>query len=229
LQTLCGQYESALASVGLKPNPKKSATLRIRAHGKEKRWYCGNEPYVMLDNNVVGTISVEKTYRYLGTHATLGVYTPEVAQRLNDGLNNQTRAPLKPQQRIYMLRHHLIPSLLHQLVLEEKVTRKPLRNLNYAIRAAIRKWLRLAKDCPNSLFYAPESEGGLNLHEMLVCIPLLRRERMGRLMDTAVSGKDPVLGHLTTRTRYMRDEITKWSKVKAYSKEITTGRSCDIE
>jgi hypothetical protein len=54
LRTLCGQYVSALASVGLKPNPKKSATLWIRAHGKDKRWYCGNEPFISMDNNMVG-------------------------------------------------------------------------------------------------------------------------------------------------------------------------------
>lgn len=39
---------------------------------------------------------------------------------------------------------------------------------------------------------------------------------MGRLVDTAVSGKDPILEHLTTRTEYMRAETESWSEVKAY-------------
>jgi hypothetical protein len=155
LRALAAQCESALASVGLKPNLQKSATLRSRADGKKKRWYCVNRHFYSWTLKMVPALSTGKAYRYLGTQATLGEYTPDAFQTLDEGIKNVTKAPLKPQQRTYMLRYHLVPSLLHQLALEEKVTRKLLKTLDYAIQAAIRRWLRLAMDSPNSLFYAP--------------------------------------------------------------------------
>ena len=57
-------------------------------------------------------------YRYLGTSAGVRPEQLDVVKKLASGLPELTRTALKPQQRMYLLRVHLLPSLHHQLVLE---------------------------------------------------------------------------------------------------------------
>lgn len=41
----------------------------------------------------------------------------KAANKLQRGLSNLSTAPLKPQQRLYILKHHLLSALYHELVL----------------------------------------------------------------------------------------------------------------
>jgi hypothetical protein len=216
LRSLASAFERALALVGLRPNPKKSATLEVRVDGKGKRWVCGVRGLLNLGGEEVRPLTVAESYRYLGTHATLGCKVPSDCEaKLRDGLSNISKAPLKPQQRLFVLRTQLIPSLYHEMVLGDRVTLGCLRQLDKFIRKTVRGWLRLPHDSPVALFYADADDGGLGLDELSVLVPLLRRQRLDRLFDQAGSGSDPVLRWCCDDDFTLRRARVKWDNVKA--------------
>ena len=138
-----------------------------------------------MSGSKVNSITVRGAYRYLGTWATLGEGRSKACDKLRDGLSNLSRAPLKPQQRLFILRTQLLPSLYHELVLGDKVTGQGLRSLDREVRRTVRRWLRLPHDSPNSLFYAKDVVGGLGLDELACVVPLLRRRRPDKLLISA--------------------------------------------
>ena len=161
LRALAESFEAKLASVGLRPNPKKSATLQILIDGKRKKWVNGTASIVDLDRTPVPALSVEQAYRYLGTSVTLGSQAQLSSKaKIERGLGNLSRAPLKPQQRLFMVMMQLLPSLHHELVLGDGVTYRYLKGLDLLVRKAVRAWLRLPHDTPVSLFYASADDGG---------------------------------------------------------------------
>lgn len=106
---LCRQYESNLASVGLRANPKKSASLVITTDGKRKRWLVDSRCYLTLADKVA-PMDVTTVYRNLETSAGVRVTLLSAMEKLKKGLRNLTLAPLKPQQMMYFLGKHTFDS-----------------------------------------------------------------------------------------------------------------------
>ena len=147
---LAKKFESGLSEVGLLPNARKSSTLAVIVDGRKKRWYCDSNQYLKLNGLDVPAMKVTDAYRYLGISVGAKVEQPDVKTRLEFGLQQLTKAPLKPQQRLYLLRVHLLPSLHHQLILD-RVTQGTLSWLDRIVRKAVRGWLRLPHDLPKSM------------------------------------------------------------------------------
>ena len=101
-----------MREVGLRPNGAKSASLRIAVSGKAKKWFCSPEPYLSLDGTPVPPLDIAGSYRYLGIKAAAGPLRTgtEVTRKLEEGIRQLSKAPLKPQQRLFFLRVHLLPS-----------------------------------------------------------------------------------------------------------------------
>jgi hypothetical protein len=95
-------------------------------------------------------------------------------------LKKISKAPLKPQQRLIILRTHLVPALLHGLIFG-RVTKAKLVTMDRAIRAEVRQWLHLPKDTALGYFHAPISEGGLGISSLSTLIPIYRKERLSKL------------------------------------------------
>jgi hypothetical protein len=169
MNRLLAELEAALMKVGLRPNAKKSVTLRIVVHGKSKRWAVDDREFATLAGLKVPAMSIVEVYRYLGVMMGAVSGKPRVGDKLLEGLSRLRRAPLKPQQRMYLLRVHLIPSLYHQLVLDDAKL-SLLKYLDRTVRASVREWLRLPHDCPRSLFHADSQYGGLGLPEFGLCV-----------------------------------------------------------
>ena len=91
-----------------------------------------------------------------------------------------TRAPLKPQQRVYILTKYLLPKLYHRLVLSRSNC-SVLKRLDKLVRRGLRSWLRLPNDAVNSFFQAEIREGGLGVPSFRVSIPLMKSSRLERL------------------------------------------------
>jgi hypothetical protein len=58
LKTLASDFEAALATVGLLPNARKSATLWIFSSGKQKKWVVDPKPFLQLAGVEVPTIQI---------------------------------------------------------------------------------------------------------------------------------------------------------------------------
>jgi len=83
------------------------------------------------------------------------------------------KAPLKPQQRLFFLRVHVLPGLYHELVLGKR-SKYLLVAVDRKVRAAVRRWAHLPHDVPQPLFHAHTENGGLGIPELLVEVPLMR-------------------------------------------------------
>ena len=103
-----------------------------------------------------------------------------VLPKLRSQLESIDRAPLKPQQRLFIIKQNVIPATYHQLVLG-KVSKGLLKGLDCEIRRSLRKWLKLTHNSPNSYFYSNAKDGGLGVKSLRFTVPQLKVRRIGRL------------------------------------------------
>ena len=118
---------------------------------------------------VIPAKSIKQVYSYLGIPFSAKGPIVGLAEKLQVKLNNLGKAPLKPQQHMYILWRHVISAMYHQLVLTD-CTKKLLVFLDIKIRGAVR-WLRLPKDTSNFFIHAPITEGGLGIAVLKNAIP----------------------------------------------------------
>lgn len=159
----------------------KSASMRIDVDGKRKCWVVNPNDHLHVAGIGIPAKSIKQVYCYLGIPFSAKGPILDVAHKLQGYLDNLSRAPLKPQQRMYILRRHVLSSLYHQLVLTN-CAKKLLVFLDIKIRGAVRRWLRLPKDTSNFFIHAPVAEGGLGVAILENAIPLMRKARLEKLL-----------------------------------------------
>ena len=144
----------------------------------------------------------------------------DIAGKLQEGLGNMSLAPLKPQQRLFILNNHLIPSLYHQFVLTASC-KKYLKWLDRSVRAAVRSWLRLPHDSPKAFFHAKIFDGGLGIITLEHQVPLMKIKRINRLW----ASNDPVIREMLS-TDSAESLLAQQREPSGYSGvEIASGES----
>ena len=170
-----GPYISAASLNSLKSN-----TMRIAINGKRKQWLCDPVPFVSVSGGILPAITITCAYKYLGISISARERDSKPEEILTRGLNQLTRAPLKPQQRMFILANNLLPKLYHRLVLS-RIHGGFLRRMDKSIRRHIKSWLKLPHDGGNAFINTDVKEGGLGVHSLRVTIPCLKYKRMERL------------------------------------------------
>ena len=165
----------------------KSKTMAIVVDGRRKMWVCDRRPFLKVNGERLAAIAVNETQKYLGIHLSPYITRAHVDEVLKVGLDNLGQAPLKPQQRLHILTKHLLPRLMHQLVLAP-CSAKYLRNLDRMTRSAVRKWLHWPRDANVPSFHARVTDGGLGIALLEKQIPILKAKRLSRIRDST----DPV-------------------------------------
>ena len=139
----------------------------------------------------------------------------DIAGKLAEGLDNISRAPLKPQQRMFILTNNLIPSLYHQLVLTA-TSKKYLKWPDRSVQAAVRSWLKLPKDTPKAYFHAKIFDGGLGIVTLEHQVPLMKIKCIDRLWGSddpviremlSTDGAESLLARQRESTRYGEVQI----------------------
>uniref|UniRef100_A0A0V0JC37 Retrovirus-related Pol polyprotein from type-2 retrotransposable element R2DM n=1 Tax=Schistocephalus solidus TaxID=70667 RepID=A0A0V0JC37_SCHSO len=103
-------------------------------------------------------------------------------------LDELSHAPLKLQQRVSLLKRHLLPKVLHELVLGA-VHRNTLKRLDTQVRQHLRRWLRLPADTPTAFLHAPVNDGGLGVPCLAVLVPFAKRRRL----DSVLASSEPAV------------------------------------
>ncbi len=185
-ETPAGQQQAydtvagCLSQGGLRPNPMKCATMTIGKYGKRKAWYCDQKPYLRSGDQLIRAMRVDDAYKYLGIRFMVTGKQQQPNALLTGLLHNLRRAPLKPQQRLHILRAHLLPRLQHQLVLG-KVGVAKLHRMDQTLRRNVREMLKLPHDTPSAEIHAAVDDGGLGVMSLQSCVPRLFRERLANL------------------------------------------------
>ena len=195
-----------LAQCGLNVNKSKCATLNIIINPKKKQWICNPYSFISIDNSTIKALNIEETYRYLGIN--IGALDNK-NNSINDDLTSKllaiSKSTLKPQQKLFMLKNHLIPSMLHTLTFSN-VYLNSLKTTDRSIWAFVRRWLRLTSDTSLGVFYAPSSVGGIAITRLFLAIPVLRLKRISSIRRN----DDTIIQTLPDSV------ILKWSTPRVY-------------
>lgn len=123
------------------------------------------------------------TWIYLGIPFTWAGREKIVSSEiLEKDIENLTRGPFKPQQRLFALQTYVMPKLYHQLALGN-VMLATLKSADKRVRRTIRKWLKLPHDVPNAYIHAKIQDGGLQIPATRWMAPLLRKKRLNSLQN----------------------------------------------
>lgn len=134
-------------------------------------------------------MAIVEAYKYFGIQTGLvRMKATSSVERLHEGLVNLIKAPLKPQQRMFFLRVHLLPALHHELVFAGAMVGF-LKDMDRRVRASIRVWLKSPKDTAAAYFHVDAGAGEMGIPSLYHIIPVIARKRVQRL----VQSEDPVI------------------------------------
>ncbi|KAL7053298.1 hypothetical protein AAHC03_025514 [Spirometra sp. Aus1] len=188
LQQRLDGLANGLSLAGMVLNSAKCVSFYLQALGKEKST-CLQLCDVSIGGMVLRSLGPTDTFDYLGEPFSYrGKVTVGHRPVLHKMLEKITRAPLKPQQRLTLLKRHCLPKLLHQLVLGA-VHRNTLKRLDLQVRQAVRKWLKLPADTPISFLHTAIREGVLGVPCLAVLVPFSKRRRL----HSVLSSKEPAV------------------------------------
>lgn len=179
LQENLTRLHAAFARNGLEINAKKTGVLSMVASGRDKKVKVDTTPYFAVGGAVIPQRSPVDVWTYLGCKyqgAREFARDPPLAQ----AIEQLTRAPLKPQQRLRLLRDCLLPRYYHRWTVGT-VSAKTLKGMDIVVRTAVRRWLRFPHDVPAGYFHAPIQSGGLGMPLLRTLIPILKHNRLQRL------------------------------------------------
>lgn len=188
LQELLNQSEAYFKERGLSFNPQKSSTLSLVPSKRQKKIKVEQQPFQIAGSDIP-TLDCIASWKYLGVlFNTRGRKVPLTGE-LIPLLERLSAAPLKPQQRLVLLKHYLLPRFYHRGTFAH-VTAKLLRRLDTCVRLRIRRWLRLPHDTPVGYFHAPVESGGLGIPALRHMLPRLKLQRMAmlRMSDVPACG-----------------------------------------
>lgn len=205
LQSLIDRVVDFLGDCGLDANAGKCVTLAVKTIPKQKKTVIDSSCKFKINNIQIPTLTATSEWTYLGvTFGADGVRCHDVMNSLEQKLARLTKAPLKPQQRLWAIRSVLIPGVMYQLV-HCRVKFGYLKTLDKKIRMTLRKWLHLPKDCPNAYFHTNIRDGGLGVPSLRWWAPLQRLKALKRL------GKNHFLQAKRTTT-YLNSMISEAEK-----------------
>lgn len=184
LQSLLNTSTDFLSKCGLSVNANKCFTVAIRNVPRQKKSVVDAKTIFHCQGRPLPALRRTSEWKYLGVP-----FTPEgrLLARPTDAyqaaIDILSKAPMKPQQRMFGLRVMVLPSLYHGLTLG-RTNISVLKKLDNMTRAAARKWLALPSDTVKSYFHADVSDGGLSLPSMRYVIPILRLRRLRSLGES---------------------------------------------
>ena len=167
LQTLIDLTKEFYGSVGLSANSDKSVVY-------------GNANQIHIGESAIGT---DDKLNYLGLTISTGKRHRLKRSVLDPFLDKLKKSSLRPNQKLFMLRQHLIPKFLHRLV-HEDFTATILKSLDRAIRNCAKDFLHLPDSAASSWFHLSVKNGGLGLPELRFEIPILSFKRLSRLQSS---------------------------------------------
>ena len=179
---------------GLQMNAGKCKSIVIVYNAQRKKYIVDPTPVITINGDLVPSVSLEETYKYLGVKLGAGTLNhKDILESLKVKIERVDKSCLKPQQRMLAMRQHIIPSLYHVLIFS-KASKKSLLTFDRNIRFFVKKWCHLPKDTLNAFIHAEIKDGGLGIPNLGLRIPRMTMQRHMRLSASL----DPVVQAIYT-------------------------------
>lgn len=177
LQRLLDCAEGFLTACGMAVNVGKSFTVSLGTVPRQKKTTVDEGHFVLGGRELPWRKRTDR-WEYLGVpFSPEGRLRSDPTVKLVAGIRDLTKAPLKPQQRLFALRVFLLPSVFYAASLGA-VRLGSLNRCDRATRVAVRRWLDLPHDTPTAYFHSPIDSGGLGLPSLRWRIPRIRLSRL---------------------------------------------------
>ena len=199
--------EAFFSKRGLSINPSKSVALSAGVVPGKKVMVTYTTPKFYVRGVPIKQLGPEDLFKYLGGRYGQMGQTFD-GTNVHELLRRLGKSPLKPFQKLEILRVYLIPRLLHNLQ-NVTITKKALKNTDRVLRIFIRKALHLNKTTADAFLHAQIREGGLGIVSLWAHVPAILKSRI-----TAMQLTDEPLTHTVLSTNYIlkfRDKIDRWA------------------
>ncbi|KAJ3639116.1 hypothetical protein Zmor_004179 [Zophobas morio] len=212
---------------GMEVNPRKSVGLCVR--GYEGRSIPRVQPVFRIGGQWIRPIKAMDSFRYLGHQVgSFGVKRPNL-HALQMMLERVHRAPLKPDQKLSVLRQYLIPRLLYGFQ-NPGVTGGLLTAADRLIKRFVKRVLHFNIHTPDAVIHAAARYGGLGVYCLRSGVPFTfyrRLDRLGREGDPVIRAvmASPRVARLVSRIRQLAGDVPPdqvW-KERLHAGQMTAG------
>ncbi|KAH0813902.1 hypothetical protein GEV33_008889 [Tenebrio molitor] len=173
---------------GMSLNPSKSRVLVKRKYGGVL--LPDRDPELRVCRSVIPAVDDMNPFKYLGFLVGTSGVTRPCLSNYPVWMSRLMTLPLKPLQRMNLLRTHLLPRLFHGLQ-NNKISAANLKSIDRVTRHYVKRIAHLHLHTSDALIHAPLQEGGLGITELRVAIPYMFRSRIVKLREGA--DHDPTL------------------------------------
>lgn len=116
LQEIMNVLTTTLATDGLKINSNKTFSLLWVKDAKRKKLIYNSSDNIMVNNQAIKTLQTNDYFTYLGAEfGTTGLMKIN-STKFQDDFQTLRAAPCKPQQKLFMLVHFLLPKYYHTFI-----------------------------------------------------------------------------------------------------------------
>lgn len=188
MQIMADYCEEFYRKRGMSLNPSKSVLLRRVTAPKAQTTAIGLRSRIIIADERPRILTRgTDVFNYLGVEFSPMGLSEVSKERLGNLLDRLGAAPLKPEQKMYFLRQHLIPSLLHETVLG-RIRVGILQEWDMRIKKFIKETLHLYRWAIDGLIYLPINRGGLGIPNLALMVP---RILLNRLRNLASKSDNP--------------------------------------
>ena len=171
---------SFLTSMCMSLNAKKCSAIVLRTVPAKKKVFIDTNVKFSVGNEDIPLINTNNNLRYLGRYFHYRGLTPCNTKALYDQLNRVKRAPLKPAQKLSIIKEFLIPRFIDHFQ-QPNITHKTLLEADRKIRLVLRRILHINAHSHCSIFHAPIRDGGLGIFCLADNIPTIIIKRIEKL------------------------------------------------
>lgn len=216
-QNLLGEAADFFSARGMALNHDKCTASTTSINRGNKHIYAVSRSAFSVEGVPIRQMVPSDQYKYLGRRYDLLGQTKPTLDELDGQINNIIRSPLKPQQKLVIIKSYLIPRYLDKLQ-SPVVTLKLLKTFDRKLRVATRRILRLNRTSQDAFLHAPVREGGIGLLCLRDYIPLILKNRMWRLGD----GRDQLQTEIMNVDwiRSLSERILRWCGEKTSGSRI---------
>lgn len=219
--------EEFLDGLGMKISAPKSVAFEIVP---TKDSWCVVDPGLRLrQGGAITYAGPDHSLKYLGVKVSpwVGVDVSDLRTHFSKTLEDTRKLPLKPHQKLHLLKTYLIPHFTHRLV-SSLPSIAELRALDLEIRGCVKQILHLHPSTADGMLYSKPKDGGLGipcLEVGIVCSALKMAIKTRQSDDPTLQALDPNL--MERMERYIRSirisELTV-KAVNSYARRVYSAR-----
>lgn len=173
---------SFLKDKGMAINSRKCKCLSTIAHSR--KLITRTKPIYNINGTDIPMVQAISPFRYLGhQYGLAGLAKPSLAE-LPGWLHNTHKAALKPDQKLSIVRDHIVPRLLYATQVPT-ITAKVLKDADRLIRLWLKRMLHLNIHTPDAAIHARLRDGGLGIIELRSTIPTTLLRRLIKIRENA--------------------------------------------